>query len=164
MSEIDRDTRSAVSDSDADMASPHPSGETRQTLELAEEFATVEVVREELGTVRLRTVTEEFDDIVQAAVRSEQVEITRHRIDREVDAAPLPRTEGDVTIIPVVEERAVVVTRLFVTEEVHLRRKVTEEPTELPVSLRRQRVIVERVGPSGELLAAQPGDDDRAAV
>lgn len=129
----------------------------RQTLELAEEFATVEVVREETGLIRVRTVTDSFDDVVPATVRAEIVEVTRHAVDREVDAAPEPRTEGDVTIIPVVEERAVVVTRLFVTEEIHVRRVVTQEPTELPVNLRRQRVVVERVDAEGRVSPVSKG-------
>jgi stress response protein YsnF len=142
-------------------ASERPDGD-RQTLEIAQEFASVGVVREEVGTVRVRTLTDVFDSVVPATLRAEAIEVTRHRIDREVDAAPEPRTEGELTIIPVVEERAVVVTRLFVTEEIHIRRKVEEETVELPVSLRRQRAVVERFDPDGAPRPAQPGDEPDA--
>lgn len=165
MSDLTRDPRQGVADTatPTELDSParfHDRADlegSRQTLELAEEFASVEIVREELGLVRVRTVTDSIDDVVSATVRGEMVEVTRHPVDREVDTAPEPRTEGDVTIIPVVEERAVVVTRLFVTEEIHVRRKVTEEPTELPVSLRRQRVVVERVDAEGRVLPDRDG-------
>ena len=55
--------------------------------------------------------------------------------------------EGDVTIIPVVEERAVLVTRLFVVEEIHIRRTRVTETVEVPVTLRRQRAVVEQLEP-----------------
>lgn len=142
-----------------DMAASDPRAPARQTLEIAQEFASVGVVREDLGTVRVRTVTDVFDNVVPATLRAETIEVTRHQVDREVDVAPEPRTEGEVTIIPVVEERAVVVTRLFVTEEVHIRRKVQEETAELPVSLRRQRAVVERFDANGAPRTAQPGDE-----
>jgi stress response protein YsnF len=57
------------------------------------------------------------------------------------------RTEGDVTILPVVEEVLVVETRLLLKEEIHVRRTATRETVEIPVTLRRQRAVVERVDP-----------------
>jgi stress response protein YsnF len=65
-------------------------------------------------------------------------------IDRLVDVAPAIRTEGDVTIIPVVEEILVVETKLVLKEEVHIRRTLTKETVEQSVTLRKQRAIVER--------------------
>jgi stress response protein YsnF len=50
-------------------------------------------------------------------------------------------------VIPVVEEKAVVVKRLIVTEEVRLRFVTTETPFEEEVSVRRQRATVDRVTP-----------------
>ncbi len=42
-------------------------------------------------------------------------------VGRVVDEAPAARAEGDTTIIPVVEERLVVVKQLFLVEEIHVR-------------------------------------------
>ena len=74
----------------------------------------------------------------------ESVEVTRVPVNREIDTAPSIRTEGDVTIIPVVEEVIVVEKRLVLKEEIHLRRTVTREDVAVPVKLRKQRAIIER--------------------
>jgi stress response protein YsnF len=54
-----------------------------------------------------------------------------------------------VTIIPVLEEVLVVEKRLVLKEEVHIRSTTSGEDVEVPVTLRRQRAVVERVGPEG---------------
>jgi stress response protein YsnF len=82
--------------------------------------------------------------VVRDALRREHVEVTRVPVDREVAEAPPIRSEGDVTIVPVLEERLVVEKRLFLVEELHLRRMVTTEGVELPATLRRTHVEVER--------------------
>jgi stress response protein YsnF len=65
-------------------------------------------------------------------------------VGKEVQSAPQVRTEGDTTIISIVEEMLVVEKRLFVKEEIHIRRKSSKESIEVPVTLRKQRVVVER--------------------
>jgi stress response protein YsnF len=45
---------------------------------------------------------------------------------RIVETAPEIRTEGDVTILPVVEEVLVVEKRLVLKEELHIRRRVRQ--------------------------------------
>jgi stress response protein YsnF len=54
------------------------------------------------------------------------------------------RTEGDVTIIPVLEETVVVEKRLLLREEVHVRLKTHEEHQPQRVRLRSEDVVVER--------------------
>jgi stress response protein YsnF len=97
------------------------------------------------------TVSEEViplvEELAHADVQREIVEVTRVPIDRMVETAPEIRTEGDVTILPVVEEVLVVEKRLVLKEEVHIRRRVTTETAEVPVTLRKQRVEVERIDP-----------------
>jgi uncharacterized protein (TIGR02271 family) len=100
--------------------------------------------RVETERVTVRTSTEEERVVVRDELRREQVTVTRVPVDREVAEAPQIRTEGDVTIVPVFEERLVVEKRLFLIEELHLRRTVTEEAVALPATLRRTRVDVER--------------------
>ena len=65
-------------------------------------------------------------------------------VDREVEAAPEIRTDGDVTIIPVVEERIIVAKQLVLKEEIHIRRRRSVETVQIPVSLRRQQGVVTR--------------------
>ena len=63
------------------------------------------------------------------------------QIDREVDTAPEIRTDGEVTIIPVVEERIVVKRRVILKEEIHVSRRRSAETVQIPVSLRRQQAV-----------------------
>jgi stress response protein YsnF len=60
------------------------------------------------------------------------------------EPAPQSREEGDTLVVPVVEEVAVVVKRLFLREEVLLRFVATEAPFEEEVTVRRQRATVDR--------------------
>lgn len=94
--------------------------------------------------VRIRTVTEDVPASFTEELHSERVEVQHHRVERELTGMPNIRTEGDVTIIPVVEERLVIEKRLFLVEEVHVRRLDGVERIEQPVTLRRQRVVVDR--------------------
>ena len=54
---------------------------------------------------------------------------------------------GDLTIVPVVEEVLVVEKRLVLKEELHIRRTSQTELVEVPVTLRKQRAVVERQAP-----------------
>ena len=113
-------------------------------IPIVEEEATVLKRSVETERVSVRTSTEEEQVLVRDAVRREHVEITRVTKDEEVSKVPDIRTEGDLTIIPVLEERLVIEKRLFLVEELHLRRTVNLEQIALPTTLRRTRVDVER--------------------
>ena len=65
-------------------------------------------------------------------------------IDREVETPPPMRSEGEVTIIPVLEERLVISKRLVLKEEIHIKRRSSVETVQVPVSLRKQHAIVTR--------------------
>ncbi|MDO5371061.1 YsnF/AvaK domain-containing protein [Paracoccus sp. (in: a-proteobacteria)] len=116
-------------------------------LTVVEEQARISVKRHETGGVRVRVVTEEAPEIHPVALEAERVEVTRQPVGREIENFPDIREDGDVTIIPVVEERAVVVTRLFLVEEIHIRRTRSTETVDVPVTLRRQRAVVEPLDP-----------------
>ena len=94
--------------------------------------------------VTVQTRTADVDVVVRDDVRHEHVEVTRVAVDREVAEAPAVRVEGDVTIVSVLEERLVVEKRLFVVEELRLRRITSVDQVEIPVTLRRTEVDVER--------------------
>lgn len=110
----------------------------------------------ETGRVRVSTHTETVEQVLRDTLRSETVGVTRIPINRtleEGEPAPQVRDEGGVTIIPVLEEVLVVEKRLVLKEEVHIRRTDSGEDVEVPVTLRRQRAVVERVSPEGEITA-----------
>jgi stress response protein YsnF len=122
---------------------------SEDVIPLAEETATVGKREIVTGRVRVRTVTDTVEELAHADVRRETVEVTRVPIDRVVETAPEVRTEGDVTIVPVLEEVLVVEKRLVLKEELHIRRRVDTEAVAVPVSLRKQRAVVEREAPDG---------------
>lgn len=108
----------------------------------AEEVVVSKRVRRTL--VRASRTTSFRDQAVEADLNHERIVVERVAIGRVVDAVPPVRQEGDVTIMPVVEEEVVMVRRLVLKEEVHLRRVRTTVPFTETVSLRRQTVSVTR--------------------
>ena len=110
--------------------------------------------------VDVRTVTETVDAPVSASVESQPVEVTRVPVGREVQAAPAVRTEGDTTVIPVLEEIIVVEKRLVLKEEIRIRRVSRSDEVETTVPLRRQRAVVERRD-AGSKSSDTPGPTSR---
>ncbi len=86
----------------------------------AEAVAVSKRVRKTL--VRAATTTSTRDVAVDEELTYEQVVVERVAIGRVVDAVPPVRQQGDVMIMPVVEEELVLVRRLVLKEEVHVRR------------------------------------------
>ena len=130
-------------------------GPTTDKVLLSEETVAVEKRDVRTGKVQVRTITDQVEEVVRASLQGEQIDITRVPIDREVNAAPPVRTEGDVTIVPVLEEILVVEKRLVLKEEIHLTRRVTTDTAEMPLTLRRQRAVVERVDAAGPTSASE---------
>jgi stress response protein YsnF len=128
-------------------------------IPVVEETVTVGKRQVVTGHVRVRTVTDMVEEMAHAAVQREDGEVTRVPIDKVVETAPEIRTEGDITIVPVLEEVLVVEKRLVLKEELHIRRRVETETVEAPVTLRRQRAIVEREAPDGSIVNEEGGPE-----
>jgi len=114
----------------------------------------VPVIEEELrvgkreipsGKVRIHTLVDAIEDVAKATLEEEHVEVTRVPIGREVESLPSTRHEGDVLVIPVVEEILVVEKRLILKEELRISRHTTQENVEVPITLRKERAVVERI-------------------
>ena len=118
--------------------------EPEETLQIVNETASLEKRDRLTGRVRVSTRTEVTDELVSAALESNEVEVTRLPINRQVDVAPPMRSAGNVTIVPVVEEILVVEKRLVLVEEIHIRQVTTTQSVEVPVSLRKQHAEIER--------------------
>lgn len=102
------------------------------------------------GKVIVKTAVDTEERVLKEMLSEETVEVERIPINRIVDTVPQIRTEGDVTIVPVFEERLVVEKQLFLMEEVRIRRTASVETVEVPVTLRKERATVERLDGSGE--------------
>lgn len=97
------------------------------------------------GTIRVHKEVREEQVTVDEPLMVERIEVERVPINRVVSAAPAPRQEGDVLVVPVVEEEIVISKQLVLKEEVHLRRVREERHAPQQVNLRREDVKVERV-------------------
>jgi uncharacterized protein (TIGR02271 family) len=128
-------------------------------IPVVEETARIDKRAVETGRVRVGTHTDTVEQVLRETLRSEGVSVTRVPINRTIaegEAAPQIRDEGGVTIIPVLEEVLVVEKRLVLKEEVHIRRTSSGEDVGVPVTLRRQRAVVERVSPEGDVTEVPP--------
>lgn len=92
-------------------------------------------------TVHSRPVTETVT--LSQPVMRENVSIERIPIGKVVTEVPPVREEGDVTVIPVIEEQLRVVVDLVLTEEIHLRRTREETTEEFEVERRRTEIDID---------------------
>jgi stress response protein YsnF len=99
-------------------------------------------------TARVRIETKSDDHVVSLTAAHEHIEVETVEIGREINEMPEVRFEGNVTIVPVVEEQAVIVKRLILKQEVRLTRVRTEETVNETVALRSERAVIERLPPS----------------
>ena len=113
-------------------------------LELLEERAEVSRRIVTGQTVRVSTATRWREQLVDELLARETVDVERVPIGRVVNAIPDVRQEGDVTIVPVMEEVLVLERRLVLKEEVRIRRVRTTEQHRETVQLRQQVATVTR--------------------
>jgi uncharacterized protein (TIGR02271 family) len=108
-------------------------------------------------TLRVRKQVEEVPATVREPVTTEMVEVQRVAVGRVVDEPPAVRHEGDVMVVPVVQERLVMRKELVLVEEIHLTRRREVTQAQADVVLRRERVTVERFDPDTGQWHAEPG-------
>jgi stress response protein YsnF len=118
--------------------------EEAHSVPIVEEELTVATRQVAKGTVRVEVRAETLQEEVPLTIAEDAIAVTRVPIDRPVDAPPSVRTEGDTTVIPVLEEVIVVQRQLILKEEIHVRRESRRKHVAVPVSRRRQRAIIGR--------------------
>ena len=123
-----------------------------------EELLVIPVVEEELrvgkqsverGRVRITKTISEREEIIDEPLQMEEPVVERVPINRHVEVAPPVRYEGDVMIVPLVEEVIVVERRLMLREELRISKRRVETHQPQRVVLRREEAIVERITPDG---------------
>ena len=124
-------------------SSPEKIGDTVLPLSAEEVAVTKRVV--ETGRVQVARVTHEREQLIDELLAHETVEVSHARIGQHVDTMPAVREEGDTIVIPIVEEVLVVERRLFLKEEVRIRRVRTTERHQESVTLRHQEAVVTRL-------------------
>ncbi len=121
------------------------SGPDEKRLPLAAE--TVEVTRRRVptGRVRVRVAPAVHEEALEIALHDRSVTVAHVPVGRFVDSPPPVRTEGDCTVIPLLEERAVVTLRLFLREELHVRTQTHRRVEQRRVALRSDQAEVQRL-------------------
>jgi len=115
-----------------------------ETIRLHEEVLSVGKRTVERGRVHIRTKVLEREESVEQELETQDVEIERVPVGRPVDSIPQPRQDGDVLIVPVVEEELVVTKRLVLKEELHIRKRTTRRIERVTETLRSEEAIVTR--------------------
>ena len=132
----------------------------RDFIPVVEETATVSTRQVVSGRVRIATQTEEINHLLPTDLASVEVDVVRVPIDRRIETIPDVVTEGEVTIIPVVEERLVVTRELYLREEIYVRRIERTETVDVPATTRRQTVQIERLPAELEQPPEKDNQDD----
>lgn len=109
------------------------------------EEVTVERRKILLGGTRVHVETQIADHLVDETLLREAISIERVPVGRTVTTPPEARQEGDLMIIPVVEEIIIIEKRLVLREEIHVRRVRTPYRHEETVQVRKQVVTVEPI-------------------
>lgn len=107
-------------------------------------------------TLRVRKVVDEESVSLDEPLVREYAVAERVPVGRVIDEPVGLRQEGDVTIVPVMEERLVLRRELVLVEEVHITRKRETRVPDKEIKLRRERVVVERFDPDRQ--AWQPAE------
>ncbi len=121
-------------------------------LPVLEERIDVALERVDIGALRVRIVVDESIENAVIDLTRTEVRPTVVPHDIEVDARREPYLDGEDLVVPVYEERAVLVRKLFLREEVRLTRtrQLQQQPFDVP--LRRERAVVERQQADGSWL------------
>jgi uncharacterized protein (TIGR02271 family) len=123
--------------------------ESTYVLPVTQEDLTVGKQRVETGSVKIHKSVQERVEVVDEALQSEEVDVERVTINRPIDEPPAVRHEGDILIIPLLEEVLFVEKRLVLREEIRIKKVQKEIRAPQQVTLRQEQVEIERKpGPS----------------
>ena len=99
----------------------------------------------ETGGIRVhKTVREDVQQINEPIIR-EHLDIERVAVNQFVETAPAIRYEGDVMIVPVLEEVVVTQKRLMLREEIRLTKRREEIANVQEITLRREEISLEKI-------------------
>ena len=120
-------------------------GEDAETMRLREERLRVGTEREQAGEVQLGKRVTERTETVEVPVREERVVVERRPVNERATSGEI--TETDRTIeVPVERERVRAEKEAVVTEEVGVRKEVTERSQPVQANLRKEELVVEGEG------------------
>lgn len=129
-------------------------------IELREEELVPQKELVEVGEVVLRTTVEHAPGRIEVDAYTEDVEVEHVPLGWVVRERVEPHQEGDVLVVPIYEEELVVVKRLVLREELHVRRVASTERHVFEDTLQRERLIIEDAGQTGRVRELYPDGPD----
>lgn len=125
---------------------------TAAAVPVIEETLRVAKALVDLGGVRVSKKVQRHEVVVDEELQSERVDIERRPIGTRIEGSELPATryEGATLIVPVIEEVVVTEKRFVLVEEVRITvvRSTHRDPQR--VTLQKEEIVVERLGPEGQ--------------
>lgn len=115
-----------------------------ELIPIIEERAFVDKEVVETGKVIISKRISEHEEIIDEPLLREQVSVERVAVNQFVEEHPEIRHDGDTMIIPVVEERIVVSKRLFLVEELRVKKQVIESHQPQKITLLKSEIDVKR--------------------
>lgn len=128
------------------------------TIPLLEERLIVGKREVERGRIKIRVDVEQREEVVVQDLLRDDVLIERVPKNERLSDIPHVRLEGDVTVIPVVEEVVIVEKALMLVEEIHVQRRAGTERREIPVIVRSEQAVVERASAGAQSIASEQGE------
>lgn len=114
-----------------------------KSIPIIEEQLSVEKQEVTKGKLRLKKEVEETKEDVTYSLLEENVEVKRVPFNQFVDEVPpAVRTEGEYTIVSVVKE--VLVKRMLLVEEVHIRKDIQHREERMQIPLRKEKIKITR--------------------
>ena len=115
------------------------------TVPIIEEYVTVGKKVVETAHIRVSKTINEKTESFEIPLKQEEIVVKRVPKNELIDIIPpASRYEGDIMIIPVLKEVAVIEKRLMLVEEIHISKLHTEKIETQEVTVRKEEVNVTR--------------------
>lgn len=125
---------------------PQQASGEEQRLPLMEEHATLDKARVLDSRISIERTTTSAEELLETELAREEVEIEHIAKNQPVEDgySAEVRYEGEVMIIPVIEEHVEIIRRRVLKEEVHIRKVKKVEPYQQKVLIRSQEVKIRK--------------------
>lgn len=131
---------------DKKIAPQQDEAEQHEIIPLAEEQAEVTTTRVVDRRIRIHRSTTTAEKLLETELWHEEVEIKHIEKNETLEEGYFPqvRQEGDVLIVPVIEEQVEIIRRHILKEEVHIHKLKKNEQFQQKVTLRSQELEISK--------------------
>jgi len=114
------------------------------TIPLVNEEIAVDKKQVDTGVVRVRKTIHEHEETINQPLHQTTASVERVTINRIIDHPVETHYDGDVLIVPILEEILVVQKRWMLKEELRISKRMTKTRHIQQVALRSEEAIIER--------------------